>query len=119
MKPFRYAFDLLCLLACASYTLNRWLIPAPWKGWFLRNYFDDTLLIPAALPLILWIQRRTGLRTSDVQPEWSEIIFHLVVWSVAAEVIAPRFFTHAVADPWDILAYTGGALIAGLIWHRS
>ena len=118
MKRFRYALDPLCVLACASYALNRWLMPAPWKGWFLQNYFDDTLFIPAALPLILWVHRRIGLRTIDDRPRWHEIIFHLIVWSIAAEIIAPRFFVHAVGDPWDVMAYAGGALLAGLFWHR-
>ncbi len=118
MNRFRYAFDPLCLLACAAYGVNRWIVPHAWKGWFLKDYFDDILFIPAALPLILWLQRRTGLRPTDVRPRWSEIIFHLVVWSVAAEVIAPHFFARAVGDPWDVVAYAGGALVAGLFWYR-
>ena len=118
MNRFRYAFDPLCLLACAAYGVNSWVVPHAWKGWFLKDYFNDILFIPAALPLILWLQRRFGLRTIDARPEWSEIVFHLVVWSIAAEVIAPKLFAHAVGDPWDVVAYAGGALVAGLIWHR-
>lgn len=119
MKRFRYARDPLCLLACAGYGLNRWLLPLAWKGWFLRGYFADTLLIPAALPLILWVQRRTGLRTADLRPDWREILLHLVMWSVAAELVAPHLFARATGDPWDVAAYTGGALISGLIWYSQ
>ena len=43
------------------------------------------LLIPAALPFALWLQRRLNLRPHDQPPRWSEIILHLVAWSVAAE----------------------------------
>ena len=118
MNRFRYALYPLCVLSCAGYAANRWIVPFAWKGWFLRNYFDDTLFIPAALPLMLWLYRRLGLRSGDARPEWSEIIFHLVVWSIAAEVIAPRFFAHAVGDPWDVAAYAAGALVAGLVWNR-
>jgi len=119
MKKFGYARDPLCLAACACYAVNRWLLPPAWKGAFLREHFDDMLLIPAALPLVLWLQRRTGLRRTDAPPDWGEIILHLCVWSVAAEVVGPRLFTHATGDPWDVAAYAGGALLAGIFWQRS
>jgi len=119
MNRFHYARDPLCLLACAGYALNRWLVPLAWKGIFLRGYFNDTLLIPAALPLMLWLHRRIGLRPADNRPRWSEITLHTVVWSVAAEVIAPHLFTRATGDPWDVVAYTGGALLSGLFWQYA
>ena len=117
MKRFRYALDPVCMVACAGYGLNRWLVPLALKGFFLRNYFADTLLIPAALPLMLWLHSRLGLRPADSRPRWSEILLHVVVWSVAAELIAPHLFTRATGDPWDVAAYAGGALISGLIWQ--
>lgn len=119
MKPFLYARDPLCLLACAGYALNRWLVPHAWKGWFLRGHFNDLLLIPAALPLLLWLQRRCGLRPADVRPQWSEILLHLAVWSITAELIAPRLFAGATGDAWDIAAYTGGAILSGLLWRQA
>jgi len=119
MKPYRYAGDPLCVLACVAYILNRWVVPLALKGWFSRGYFDDLLLIPAALPLILWVQRRGGLRPADARPDWREIGLHLVVWSVATELIAPHLFPRAVGDPWDVAAYAGGALISGLIWQLA
>jgi membrane-associated PAP2 superfamily phosphatase len=117
MTGFRYARDPLCMAACACYAMNRWLVPLALKGFFLRNYFADALLIPAALPLILWVQRRTGLRTADARPNWREILLHLTVWSVAAEVVAPHLFSRATGDPWDVVAYAGGALLSGLVWQ--
>lgn len=117
MSRFRYAGDPLCLAACAAYAANRWLVPWALKGFFLRNYFADTLLIPAALPLMLWLHRRLGLRPADTSPRWSEILLHTAVWSVAAELIAPHLFARATGDPWDVAAYTGGALLSGLIWQ--
>ncbi len=117
MKSFGYARDPVCLVACACYAANRWLLPATLRGAFLRNHFSDLLLIPAALPLILWVQRRLGLRASDAKPRWSEIFLHLGVWSVAAEVIAPWCFSHATGDPRDVAAYTVGALVSGWIWR--
>jgi len=117
MKRFAYARDPVCVVACAGYAINRWLLPAALRGAFLRNYFSDVLLIPAALPLALWLQGRLGLRPVDAKPQWSEILLHVVIWSVAAELIAPRFVARATGDPWDVAAYVGGALVSGLIWR--
>ena len=119
MKRFGYARDPLCLAACACYAGNRWLIPAVLKGVFFRGYFADTLLIPAALPLMLWLQRRMGLRPDDRPPQWREILFHWAVWSIAAEAVAPHFFARATGDVWDVAAYASGALVSGLLWHLT
>lgn len=117
MKPFRYALDPLCLAAGAAYAANRWLIPATAKGPFLRGHFADLLLIPAALPLVLWVHRRLGLRKSDQPPDWREVLLHLAVWSLAAEAIGPRLFARATGDAWDVAAYAAGAGGALLWWH--
>jgi hypothetical protein len=115
VRSFRYALDPLCLAAGAAYAANRWLLPATLKGPFLRGHFADLLLIPAALPLVLWLQRRLGLRTHDQRPEAGEVLLHLVVWSVAAEGIGPRLFARATGDTWDVAAYAAGAA-AALVW---
>ena len=119
MKRFGYARDPVCAIACACYATNRWLVPFALKGLFLRGYFADCLLIPAALPLMLWVQRRLGLRTDDHRPRWGEIFLHLVVWSVAAEVVAPHLFARATGDSWDVAAYASGAFLSGLIWQPT
>ena len=117
MKRFAYARDPLCLVACTAYAAARWLVPLAAKGAFLRFYFSDVLLIPAALPPMLWVQRKLGLRPDDHCPRWREILLHLVVWSVAAEVVAPHLFSRATGDAWDVVAYAGGALLSGALWH--
>ena len=116
MSGFRYARDPLCLAACLAYAANRWLVPAAWKGAFLRGHFNDSLLIPAALPLMRWLHQRLGLRAPEARPRWGEIWLHTAVWSVAAELLAPHLFARATGDPWDVAAYAGGALVAGLVW---
>lgn len=119
MKRFAYAVDPLCLVACTGYAVNRWALrPAGWaSGPFMRGHFNDLLLIPAALPVLLWLQRRLGLRAADTSPTWREIALHLVVWSIAAEVIAPRLWHRSTGDWLDVVAYTAGALIAGCWWQ--
>lgn len=119
MKKYRYALDPVCLVSCAFYAANRWGIPTAFKGPFLRNHFDDILLIPAALPLILWLQRRLRLRTVDTPPDWREVVMHWVVWSVAAELVGPRLFAHATGDIWDAVAYAAGAVVASAIWNAA
>lgn len=118
MKRFAYALDPLCLAACALYALNRFWLHGHVGGTFFHGYFNDLLLIPAALPFALWLQRRLGLRVDDAPPRWREILFHLAVWSVIAEFVAPHLFAHVTGDLRDVLAYTTGALLAGGWWHR-
>lgn len=118
MSRFRYGLDGLCLTACALYALNSWWVPEAWRGPFLSGHFNDVLLIPAALPWVLWLQARLGLRRFEGAPRWSEILFHLGIWAVMAEVVVPHWVPHAVGDVWDVAAYAIGAGLAGLWWRH-
>ena len=118
MRRFRYALDPLCLIACGCYALNHWVLANVLLGPFWRGHFDDLWFIPAALPPMLWLERRLGLRDHDRLPDWAEIGLHFAIWSVAAEVVAPSVFPHKVRDWWDISNYAVGAAVAG-IWWRS
>lgn len=116
---FRYHGDPLCIAACFAYAVNRWLVPASWKGAFLSGYFSDVLLIPAALPLMLWLHRRLGLRRDDGAPTIGEVALHLAMWAMAAELIGPWLFSWTTGDPRDLLAYAAGAAIATGYWHLA
>lgn len=94
-------------------------MPATLKGPFLHNHFADLLLIPAALPLILWVQRRLGLRTVDTPPNWREVLMHLAVWPIAAEVVGPHLFSHVTGDILDVVAYVTGAVVATVLWSLA
>ena len=118
MRPFRYALDPLCLLSCLAYAGNRWLLKPVSHSAFLQGNFNDLLLIPAALPFLLWLERRLGLRAHDRPPSAWEVGAHWLIWSIMAEVIAPHLFTGAVGDIRDVIAYAAGALIAGCWWNR-
>jgi hypothetical protein len=121
VKPFGYGRDPLCLIAIGLYALNRWGVKPQVNLPFLHDHFNDLLLIPAALPLILWVQRRLGWRDHDRSPDPKEIALHLVVWSLIAEVAGPHFFDHATGDWRDITAYASGAVFAWAWWrfHHS
>lgn len=100
------------------YALNRWWLRGHLGGAFLTGHFNDLLLIPAALPLALWVQRRLGVRADDRPPRWREIALHLAVWAVAAEAIMPHFATRATGDWRDVVAYAAGAIGAGFWWRE-
>jgi hypothetical protein len=117
VKRFGYALDPLCVFACGLYVLNRFWFTRHAGGSFLGGQFNDLLLIPAALPFVLWLQRRFGLRRDDQPPRWREIALHLFAWSVAAELLAPHVFTRATGDWRDVAAYTLGGAIAGCWWQ--
>ena len=119
MKRFRYGLDPVCLLACAAYAANRWLIKPHVASPFFQESFNDLLLIPAALPWLLWMERRMGLRKHDQPPTFSEIFLHWIVWSLVCEWLAPLLFARSTADMRDVLAYAIGAMLAGLWWNWS
>jgi len=118
MQRFRYCRDPLFLIGCVAYALNRWVIKPHTSNSFLHGYFNDLWLLPCALPPILWLHRRLGLRTDDNYPRMAEIAFHLAFWSLLFEYIGPKFMPHTVGDPLDVLAYTVGAIVAGVWWQR-
>lgn len=123
MRPFRYCLDPVFLAGGLLYALNRvclaprWGVAAP----FLTNHFADLLLIPCALPVLLWLQRLARLRTHDLPPTPGEIGGTLALWAVLFEIVFPHFAGRGVGDPLDLLAYAGGALLASFAWalhHR-
>lgn len=119
MKPFRYLADPLCLLSCALYALNRWVLKPRVHSAFLHDHFNDLLLIPCALPPLLLMQRWLHLRENDGPPTIGEITLYWMVWSILFEWIGPRIMPgRTVGDPWDVLAYAAGAVLAAFWWHR-
>lgn len=119
MHRFRYLRDPLFLAGCAAYALNRWLIKPYLPSGFLHSHFNDLLLLPCALPPILWLHRQLGLRAHDQAPTGWEITLHLIFWSALFEWLGPKFVSHTTADPLDIVAYLVGAVLAGVWWQRD
>lgn len=119
VNPFRYFADPLCVLSGGLYLLNRVLLRPHLGGPFLRGHFNDLLVIPAAVPLVLWLHARLGWRDSDTAPTAGEIFVHVAVWSFVCEVIGPHLNHRAVGDPVDVVCYAGGGALAWLWWHRS
>lgn len=117
MSRFRYGLDPLCLVAMVTYAFGRWGLRSWIGSGFWHDQFTDLLLVPAALPLVLWLQRRVGLRLHDAPPTWREVGLHLAVWSLAAEIVAPPLFSGSTGDWRDLVAYGAGATLAGAWWR--
>jgi hypothetical protein len=100
------------------YAFNRWVMIPRVHSPFLRYHFNDMLLMPCALPPLLWFQRLLKLRDHDDMPTVGEIGLYLFVWSILFEVIGPHIMKRATGDPWDVVAYVVGGIGAGLWWHR-
>lgn len=118
MNRFGYLRDPMFLVAVGAYVVNRWQFQPRLPSPFLHSHFNDLLLIPAALPVVLWLQRILGLRRHDRAPLWTEIMLHLGVWSLICEFIGPLWLHHGTADPLDVVAYASGGAVACLWWNR-
>jgi hypothetical protein len=118
-RRFRYLLEPLCIAACVCYAANRWLVKPHVAVSFLHGHFNDILLIPCALPLVLWLQRRLGLREHDRFPTLAEVTAHLAVWTLIAEWIGPRWLNRGTGDVWDVAAYALGAAIALTAWRNA
>jgi SAM-dependent methyltransferase len=116
LKRFGYLRDPLFLACCALYAANRWLIKPHVHLAFFHNWFNDTLLIPCALPPLLWAHDLLGIRTHDARPSGWEIAGHFLGWSVLFEVIGPHIM-RTTGDPLDVVAYAGGGLFAFGWWR--
>lgn len=119
MRRFDYLRDPLFLLSVTVYAVNRFALAQLLSWSFLHNHLDDLLLIPAALPVALWVQRLLGVRPHDSWPRWSEMLLHLGVWSVICEYIGPFWLHIGVADWGDVAAYVVGGLVACLWWRYA
>ncbi len=119
--PFAYLRDPLFLGCVGLYFVNRLLFEPLWPGGWSQSYLNDLILIPFCVPIMLWGERKLGLRGHDGPPLGFEIILPLILWAAVFELILPAlplFRDRCTADPNDVLAYTLGALAAAAIWRR-
>jgi hypothetical protein len=114
-RGFRYCRDPLFLGACGLYALNRFLLKPAIAVPFVRGQLNDLLLIPCALPPLLLLHRKLGLRRDDAMPTLAEIVLHTVVWIVVCELIGPAVW-RGTADWLDAAAYVTGAIVSGCLW---
>ncbi len=118
---FRYTRDPLFVTCTLLYAANRWIMKPqlPAGEVFFRCYFNDLLLIPCALPVMLLVHRCLALRSHDDSPTAREIGLHLVVWSLYCEGIGPLIQNQGVQDIVDVLAYWIGGVVSWGLWNRA
>jgi hypothetical protein len=116
VRRFGYVFDPLFLICCGLYAANRWLIKPHCHIVFFHSWFNDILLIPCAQPPLLLVHRWLRIRPAGAMPTVGEIAAHWAGWSVLFEVIGPHIM-RTTGDPWDVVAYAGGAFVAAGWWR--
>ena len=116
---FLFLRDPLFLFSVALYLFNRGFLKAHFpQDQFLHGYLTDVLCLPVWVPFMVWGMRKFGLR-DESPPRWSEILVPLVFWSLMFEFWLPQttvFGRFAPGDPFDIMAYTVGGILAFGIW---
>jgi hypothetical protein len=118
-RPFQYLGDPACYISLVIYAINRFeLKPHHIGGWFTHGYLNDVLCLPLFVPMILYAQHLIGLRPHRRYPQVWEIFQNWAVFTVMFQVIIVRFPKTYISagDPWDILAYLAGGIIAGVYW---
>jgi hypothetical protein len=121
-QRFEYLKDRLFLASVLLYLLNRFLFKPLAIGQtdFWSSYFNDLICIPFCLPFVLLLTRLVKFRNHNRPPDFFELSFYLLLWSYYFEFFAPSFgkyFNYPVFDPWDIVCYASGTIVAGLYWN--
>jgi hypothetical protein len=102
-----------------AYFVNRIVFKRLFEEGFWHEHFNDLICIPFWVPIMLWMQRRIGLRPDDGIPRASEVVIPLLLWSWVFEFWLPTtnlFGRWCVSDYLDIVYYAAGAAIAAGFW---
>lgn len=121
-RNFRYLLDPLFLACVGLYFLNRLVIRPNCDIPFFHAWLNDLICIPFWVPIMLAGLRILRLRQDDGPPTVTEIGIPLILWAWWFEIHLPNLAATADryhADPWDIVAYTAGALAAWLFWRYT
>jgi len=115
---FKWLRDPLFIAATGIYMLHKWspLWPAAMRSSFTEHYLSDLLLVPVALPGVLFLAHVAGLRSSASPLRLIEVLIPLVIWSLAFEFVGPQFLGRGTFDPFDVLFYSIGGLAGWLFW---
>lgn len=121
-SKYKYIKDPLFIACVVVYFVNRFFIKPLTIGKisFFNSYVNDLICFPFWLPIVLFLTRKVRLRGHDDPPDFYELLFYLLLWSFFFEFLGPAFgqhFNYPVADPWDIVCYAVGCLIAGIYWN--
>lgn len=116
---FRYLRDPLSLVCFSVYWVHRILKTYDLSTPLLRSYLNDVICIPFWIPIVLWGERKLGLRQHDDSPHAFEVVIPLLIWAVVFEVALPTtdpFAGLKMLDPNDVLCYASGAFVSVRFW---
>lgn len=99
------------------FAVNQTVVKPNTDGLFFRNHFNDLLLIPCAMPILLRLHHLFGWR-DDRPPTAAEIGGHLLLWCVLFEGAGPRLMRHATGDWLDVAAYLAGGTLSWFVWNH-
>jgi len=118
---FGYWRDPVFLVSLAIYAVNRVLIKPHLHHYspFFHGHLNDTLTVPVALPIYLFVYRWIGFRPDDEPPRWWEVALHVAVWMVFFKWFGPVILRQGVYDPFDEGCIAGGGLVAWALWQRG
>ena len=88
----------------------------------LRSHLNDVICVPFFVPMMLWANKRLGLRRHDGPPDAVEIVVPLIIWSALFEIVIPLqrdWHVPTIADPKDVLSYCLGAMVAAAFWKMA
>ena len=117
---FTYLKDPLFLISFAAYWANRGLEACELSPPLARWYLNDLFCCPFWIPLMLWANRRLGLRRHDAPPLAHEIVIPLLIWASVFELVLPAmkgWSELAYADPNDVFCYAAGGCFAAWFWN--
>jgi hypothetical protein len=117
---FRYLRDPLFLLCVVTCWIHRWLAARGMSTPLLRGHLNDLICVPFWVPIIVWLKKRLRLRKHDAPPDAVEVIVSLLIFAALFEVVIPAqeaWRVPTVADPYDVLSYCLGALLAVVFWR--
>ncbi len=120
-RDFKYLQDRLFLGSGVVYLLNLLFISNwQWAGQSIaRNFLNDLLLVPVALPLILFSSHILKIRSGSSPPTLLEIFIPTTIWAIAFEFVGPNVFNKGTSDSLDIAAYFLGGCVAWGVWNRG
>ena len=56
---------------------------------FVHHHLNNLICIPFLVPIMLYAERKLGVRRHDAVPQWYEVLIPIVVWSLVFEDLLP------------------------------
>ena len=109
---FYYLYKPLFIFSTLLYLVNRFCLKVFFNQTsFITNYFNDLLLTPVLLPIILTVGIIFKQRYWVFKPSLAEILFWVIIFSIFFEVITPCFNPRSTGDYMDAICYLSGGLV--------